>query len=217
MRRALELFAKLKVKNPGLDTLDVGGGAGVPYEKKKKYYTAKSVVSHLIRAAKKQSERLGIKHPNLIVEWGRYVAAPSQITIYKVITEKRIENKSDTLWYSVDGSFINDLSDTWAIHQKWHVVPVNEMNKIKMKKVWLAGSSCDSDDRYTGGDYILLPRFEDIDELYIAVFDTGAYQDPLASHHCLLSSPAKLVAANGEIKQIRRRETPEEIGKMFGW
>lgn len=217
MRQALELFAKMKEKNPGLDTLDIGGGAGVPYEKKKKYYTAKSVISHLVRAAKKQSERLGIKHPNLIVEWGRYVAAPTQITVYKVITEKPIENKSDTFWYSVDGSFINDLSDTWAIHQKWHIVPVNDMNKIKMKKIWLAGSSCDSDDRYTGGDYILLPRFEDVDELYIAVFDTGAYQDPLASHHCLLSSPAKLVAANGEVKQIRRRETPEEIGKMFGW
>lgn len=217
VRRALELYAWLKEKNPGLDTLDIGGGAGVPYEKKKKYYTAKSVISHIIRAAKKQSERLGIRHPNLIVEWGRYVVAPTQITIYKILTEKPIENKGDTVWYSVDGSFINDLSDTWAIHQKWHVVPVNNMTKTKMKKVWLAGASCDSDDRYTGGEYILLPRLEDSDEQYIAFFDTGAYQDPLASHHCLLSSPAKLVAANGEIKQIRRRETPEEIGKMFGW
>jgi arginine decarboxylase len=217
VRRALELFAQLKEKNPGLDTLDIGGGAGVPYEKKKKYYTAKSVVSHIVRAAKKQSERLGIRHPNLIVEWGRYVVAPTQITIYKILTEKSIENKGGTVWYSVDGSFINDLSDTWAIHQKWHVVPINNMTKTKMKKVWLAGASCDSDDRYTGGEYIPLPRLEDSDEQYIAFFDTGAYQDPLASHHCLLSSPAKLVAANGEVKLIRRRESPEEIGKMFGW
>ncbi len=217
VRRALELFAKLKEKNIGLDTLDIGGGAGVPYEKKKKYYTAKSVISHIVRAAKRQCERLGIKHPNLIVEWGRYVVAPAQITIYKILTEKPIENKADTLWYSIDGSLINDLSDTWAIHQKWHVVPVNNIAKLKMKKVWIAGSSCDSDDRYTGGDYVSLPRLEDGEEQFIAFFDTGAYQDPLSSHHCLLSSPAKLVAANGEMKQIRRRETPEEIGKMFGW
>jgi hypothetical protein len=47
--------------------------------------------------------------------------------------------------------------------------------------------------------------------------DTGAYQDSLASHHCLLSSPAKLIAQNGEIKIARRRETSEEVGKMFGW
>ena len=31
--------------------------------------------------------------------------------------------------------------------------------------------------------------------MYIAILDTGAYQDSLASHHCLLSSPAKLIAA----------------------
>jgi arginine decarboxylase len=217
MKRALTLFAVLKEKNLGLDTLDIGGGAGVPYEKKKRYYTAKGAISQIIRAAKKHSEKLGIKHPNLIVEWGRYVAAPTQITIFKVLSEKLVENKNDKYWYSIDGSFINDLSDTWAIHQKWHIVPVNNLNKIKLRKTWLAGSSCDSDDRYNAGDCVPLPRLDECGELYIAVFDTGAYQDSLASHHCLLSSPMKLVAANGEIKVSRRRETPEEVGKMFGW
>lgn len=217
MRRALSIYAALKEKNTGLDTLDIGGGAGVPYEKKKRYYTAKSVISHIVRTCKKQSDLLAIKHPNIIVEWGRYVAAPAQITIYKILSEKLLENKNNVYWYSIDGSFINDLSDTWAIHQKWHIVPVNNLKIGKLKKIWLAGSSCDSDDRYNGGDYISLPRFENCDDLYIAVFDTGAYQDSLASHHCLLSSPAKLVAVNGEIKVARRRETPEEIGKMFGW
>jgi diaminopimelate decarboxylase len=92
------------------------------------------------------------------------------------------------------------------------------MNTKKLEKVWLAGSSCDSDDKYTaGGEYILLPRLSETDELYIALLDTGAYQDALASHHCLLSSPAKLIAQNGEIKIARRREQPEEVGKMFGW
>jgi diaminopimelate decarboxylase len=92
------------------------------------------------------------------------------------------------------------------------------MNTRKLFKVWLAGSSCDSDDKYTaGGDYILLPRLGDCDELYIAVLDTGAYQDSLASHHCLLSSPAKLIAQNGEIKIARKRESAEEVGKLFGW
>ena len=79
-------------------------------------------------------------------------------------------------------------------------------------------TSCDSDDKYTaGGDYTMLPRLADCEELYVAFFDTGAYQDALASHHCLLSSPAKLIAQNGEIKVARRRETSEEVGKMFGW
>ena len=218
LKRALRLFAKMKEKNPGLDTLDIGGGAGVPFEKKKHFYTGKSLIHQIIKAAKRESDKLGIRHPNLIVEWGSYVAAPAQITIYKVLAEKAVGNKGNVKWYIVDGSFMNDLLDTWAIHQKWHVVPVNHLNTKKMDKVWLAGSSCDSDDKYTaGGDYILMPRFSEAEELYVAILDTGAYQDALASHHCLLSSPAKLVAQDGSIKIARKRETPEEVGRQFGW
>ncbi len=217
LKRAMGFFATLKEKNSGLDTLDIGGGAAIPYTKKN-LYNMKNLVGRIVKTAKTQADRLHLKHPNLIVEWGRFVAAPSQITVYRALAEKNIETKNDKVWYVIDGSFMNDLLDTWAIHQKWHMIPVNSMNTKKLKKVWLAGSSCDSDDKYTaGGDGILLPRLDDVEELYIAVLDTGAYQDALASHHCLLSSPAKLIAAHGEIKIGRKRETAEEVGKEFGW
>lgn len=217
LKRALDLYAKLREKNPNLETIDMGGGAAVPYEKKR-MYTGKNLIQRLVKTAKTHADKLGVKHPNLIVEWGRYVAAPAQITIYKILAEKTIETKSDKVWYVIDGSFMNDLIDTWALHQKWHVVPVNGLHARKLNKVWLAGSSCDSDDKYTaGGTHIPLPKLENVEELYIAILDTGAYQDPLASHHCLLSSPAKLIASNGEIKIARKREQPEEVGKLFGW
>lgn len=218
LKRALELFAKLKIKNPGLDTLDIGGGAGIPYNKNKKLYAPKALIQKIVKTAKETCDKTGIKHPNIITEWGRYVTAPAQITIYKVVAEKNVSNKQKTKWYIVDGSFMNDLTDTWALRQKWHIVPVNNMRTKKMERTWLAGSSCDSDDKYTaGGGYIPLPRLDEDETLFVAFFDTGAYQDSLASHHCLLSSPLKLMATNGEIKIIRKRETPEEVGKLFGW
>jgi arginine decarboxylase len=119
-------------------------------------------------------------------------------------------------WYVIDGSFMNDLLDTWAIHQKWHVVPVNNADET-LKSVWLAGSSCDSDDKYTGGNYILAPKLRDNQRQYLCFLDSGAYQDALASHHCLLSSPAKLIAESGTIKIARKRETPDMVGRFFGW
>ena len=95
---------------------------------------------------------------------------------------------------------------------------VNNANTTSLKSVWLAGSSCDSDDKYTaGGNYILLPKLKEGDNQFFAILDSGAYQDALASHHCLLSSPAKLIAQDGAIKIARKRETPEAIGKLFGW
>jgi arginine decarboxylase len=216
---ATEIYAKIKKNNPTLDTLDIGGGMAIPYEKKK-FYGAANVVRKIISTISKICAEREIPHPNIIAEWGRYIMAPAQITVFKVLCEKPINNVSAKKWYIVDGSFMNDLIDTWAIHQKWHITPVNNMRAEKLTKVWLAGSSCDSDDRYTaGGSYILLPPIEETngDYQYIALFDSGAYQDALASHHCLLSSPAKIIAQNGVLTIARRHESPEEIGKMFGW
>lgn len=218
LKRALDLYATMREKNPGLDTLDIGGGAGVPYNKQKRFYAGKALIQRIVRTAQTICDQKKIKHPDLIVEWGRYVVAPAQITLYSVLADKEVQNKGRNKWYVVDGSFMNDLIDTWALKQKWHVIPVNNMKSTKLEHVWLAGSSCDSDDKYTnGGTSVALPKLSDGRDLKIAFLDTGAYQDSLASHHCLLSSPLKLVATNGEIKVARKRETPEEVGRQFGW
>lgn len=215
IKHAFNIYQGLQKINPSLDTMDIGGGFGISHEKKK-FYTAKSVSSKIIRLLKNLSDKAGIKHPNLAVEWGWYVVDPAQITIYKVISKKYIDKANARAWYVIDGSFMNDLKDTWAIHQKWHTIPVNNMTS-PLKRVWLAGSSCDSDDKYTaGGDYILLPKLNGEDQ-YIALLDTGAYQDSLSSHHCLLSLPAKIAVKDGATKLVRKHESAESIGKLFGW
>jgi arginine decarboxylase len=215
LKRAMEVYIELAKKNPALDTIDMGGGFGINYEKKK-FYTAKTVTKNVVKLLKEMADKAGIKHPNIIVEWGRYIVAPAQVTIYKIIAEKPIPKGNANAWYIIDGSFMNDLLDTWAIKQKWHVVPVNNMTG-EVKSVWLAGSSCDSDDKYTGGNYILLPKLKEGNPQYLAILDSGAYQDALASHHCLLSSPAKIIAQDGNIKIARKRESSEMVGKLFGW
>lgn len=217
IERAVMMYAKLREKNPQLDTINIGGGAAVPYEKHP-MYTAKQAASAVVKAFKAACEKYQVKQPNIICEWGRFAVAPAQVTIFRVISEKPIKEGARKMWYTIDGSFMNDLTDTWAIHQRWHIVPVNGIGKRRLQPVWLCGSSCDSDDKYTeGGEEIMLPKLESHEPLYIAVFDTGAYQDSLASHHCLLSSPVKIIAQNGEVKVARRRETPEEVGREFGW
>jgi len=217
IKRVMALYARMREKNPQLDTINIGGGAGVAYEKKT-FYSPKTLINRVVKAFKYYAQYHQTREPNIVCEWGRLVTAPAQITVYKVIGQKPVDTSQAKHWYVVDGSFINDLSDTWAIHQRWHVIPVNMMHHRKLQRVWLAGISCDSDDKYTsGGGYILLPRIDNGEDLFVAMLDTGAYQDSLASHHCLLSSPAKLVVHNGVVTLARRRETPEEIGRLFGW
>jgi arginine decarboxylase len=220
LKEAFELYVQLRETNPGLDTLNMGGGFAVFYDKKNNY-TIETVVPKIIKNLKDWSKKAGIPAPNIIVEWGRYIAAPAQITVYKIVASKDIPKATASKWYIIDGSFMNDLLDTWAIHQKWQLVAVNKMTAKKRHRVWLAGMSCDSDDRYTASDgYVLLPSLDELDhgeDLYIAILDTGAYQDAFASHHCLLSSPAKVVLQNGIVEIARKRETAEDVGKLFGW
>jgi len=216
VKYGFNIYKELQKIHPNLDTMDIGGGFGIPYEKKK-FYTAKGVSSKIIKILKNLSDKAGIKHPNLVVEWGQYVAAPAQMTIYKVISEKSIPKANAKSWYIVDGSFMNDIKDTWAIHQKFHTIPVNNMHS-PLKTVWFAGSTCDSDDKYTaGGNYVLMPKLHEGKNQLVAILDTGAYQDGLSSHHCLLSAPMKIVVADGTIKVARKRENAEYIGKLFGW
>jgi arginine decarboxylase len=220
LKRAIELYAKLKANNPNLDTINFGGGMPVPYEKRKKLISVKNLVNQMIKTAKKESDKLGVRHPNLVCEWGSYFTAPSQISIFKILGEKSIVNKADTKWYFIDGSFITNLTDTWSVvRHKWHFAPANHLNTRRLQKVWLAGSTCDADDRYTAsGNYVLLPKLtEDVPDLYLVVFDTGSYQYTLSNNHCLLSKPALVVCQNGEVKLSRRRQTSEELGKLFGW
>lgn len=220
LKKAMDVYVKLRQQNHNLDMIDIGGGFPVPHEKIP-FYSMESMVKRIIKTIQKATDKAGVPHPDILCEWGSYLVSSAQLTIYRIISEKDIEKATAKKWYIIDGSFMNDLKDTWAIHQKWHVVPVNNADAKKLNRTWLAGLSCDSDDKYTaGGNYINLPRLEDLengDQQYVAMLDTGAYQDALSSHHCLLSSPLKIVASNGVIMVARKRESPEEVGKGFGW
>lgn len=222
IKYALSVYFKLKKTNPSLDTLDIGGGMPIPYTRTKGY-TVDKLMSKIFEFVKAESDKMGVPHPNIICEWGRYVVAPAQITVFKVIDTKVINKKKNDAkkWYVIDGSFMNDLCDTWGIDQKWAVAPVSNNNEDTMTDVWLAGSTCDSDDVYRGVDgSVTLPDHTEAtnsDPMYIAVFDTGAYQDALSMNHCLISRPTRIIVENGHIVVSRKRNTPDEMGKMLGW
>ncbi len=223
LKYALEVYFELKKKNPSLDTLNIGGGMPIPYERKSGTSLEK-MLTKIFETMKEESDRLGMPHPNLICEWGRYMIAPAQLTVYKVIDTKVINHSKSPAkkWFVIDGSFMNDIPDMWGVDQKFMIAPTKATKEDEpMVDVWLAGSSCDSDDIYKGFDNkMTFPDYEISEEskpYYLVVFDTGAYQDPLASHHCMLSSPAKIIIQNGHIMILRKRESADDVGKFFGW
>ena len=223
IKYALDVYFKLKKDNPSLDTIDIGGGMPIPYTRTKGYNLEK-IMKKVFELVKIEAEKYNMPHPNIICEWGRYVVAPAQITIFKIIDTKNInKTKNDVKkWYIIDGSFMNDLCDTWAIDQKWFIAPVNNKKDDDLRDVWLAGSTCDSDDIYKGiNGSVTLPDYNysqnNNEPIYIAVFDTGAYEDALSMNHCLISRPQRIIVENGHVVISKKRKSPEEIGKELGW
>lgn len=220
VKYALGVYFKLKKTNPTLDTLDIGGGMPIPYTRTKGY-TVDKLMEKMFELLKSEAEKHGMPHPNLVCEWGRYIVAPAQLTVFKVIDVKNIHKKADAKkWYVIDGSFMNDLCDTWAIDQKWAMAPANNKHDDDLVDVWLSGSTCDSDDVYRGTEgAVKLPKLEEDSKeaAYVVVFDTGAYQDALSMNHCLISHPARIIVENGHVVLARKRTTPDEIGRNLGW
>ncbi len=220
LKEAMEVYLRLKKDNPSLDTIDIGGGFPGNYTGKK-MYSPKNVVKNIVRFMEKFCSQHSIPHPNIICEWGAHVVAPSQLTVFSILSEKHIPKSVAKQWYIIDGSFQTHLLDTWAVHKQWHIVPANNALNTKLTRTWLAGLSCDSDDKYTaGGSYILLPRLEDLEpgeKQLIAFLDAGNYQDGFTNHHCLNAAPAKVICQNGDVTLLRKRESADDVGKLFGW
>jgi arginine decarboxylase len=139
LRKAMEVYLRLKKVNPSLDTIDMGGGFYGNYYVNKKMYTPKSVVYQIVRFLDKFCRDNDIPQPNIICEWGAHIVAPAQITVFSALSQKLIPNSTAKQWYVIDGSFQTHLLDTWAVHRQWHVVPVNNLNAEKLTRTWLAG------------------------------------------------------------------------------
>jgi len=234
-----ELYCELKaLEAKDLSIIDVGGGLSVPYDKSKDPYSLENYANEVVGAIKKVCSERNMSHPSIIVESGRRTVANAQLTVFGTQHTKK-SGVSGLNWIRVDGSFMNDLPDTWGVQQKFWYVPLNglETQISHLRKYWLAGMTCDSDDVYPPPNhssnqekvdcvlsppidrYATLPNGE---KLYIAFLDTGAYQDSISglggAHHCLIPEPKKIILKeNGEIEVFDTNQDPVKILAQMGW
>ncbi len=99
----------------------------------------------------------------------------------------------------IDSSFMTTLPDSWAINQRFILLPVNRW-EADYQRVFLGGLTCDSQDYYNDEAHtnaVFLPKFDKNDTLYIGFFHTGAYQESLGGYggiqHCLIPAPKHII------------------------
>jgi len=210
-----EYYVKIKEKFNTLINFDIGGCFPVLAHEDFNY---ELLVSKLIKTIKRISINNNIEVPNIIGEHGTYSVSDHSFIIFKVQLQKEISKGK--YWYILNNSIVNLLPDSWICNKEFLVLPVNLKNNKKVD-VRLAGLTCDSMDVYyyqENKEYLRLPRINDGEELYIAFFKAGSYQDILSgvntTHHCLIKEPVKL-KIGCDVKRVRDSQSNKDILRLL--
>ncbi len=201
LTKCLRVYSDLKKVCPSLDSLNIGGG--FPIKKSLAFdYDYAYMVREILTQIKRVCTDNDIPEPNIFTEFGSFTVGESGGALFSVIHQKQQNDREK--WNMIDSSFMTNLPDTWAINQRFIMLPINRWND-DYERVLLGGLTCDSDDYYNSEQHsnaIYLPKFDRNQVLYIGFFNTGAYQETIGGFgglkHCLIPEPKHILIERDE-------------------
>jgi arginine decarboxylase len=225
LSKSLNVYCELKKICPELDSLNIGGGfpikrsLGFSYDYE---YMAEEIVAQVKNICREQ----GVPEPDIFTEFGSFTVGESGAILYSVLDQKRQNDRE--LWNMIDSSFMTTLPDSWAINQRFILLPVNKWN-YGYQRVCLGGLTCDSQDYYNDEAHtnaVFLPNFDTETPLYIGFFHTGAYQESLSGYggiqHCLIPAPKHIIIdrddnGNYTTKLFAKEQSYKSMLKTLGY
>ncbi|GAA4384859.1 arginine decarboxylase [Hymenobacter koreensis] len=225
LRRFVHKYCELRKVCPTLHTIDIGGGLPIQTSIQKEY-DYPYMIEEVLRTIQRICREEGVPEPHIFTEFGIFTVGESGAHVYKILDEKLQNDKE--LWYMIDGSFITNLPDTWALNQRFIMLALNGWNK-GYKKIQLGGMTCDSQDYYNAEKHIyqvFLPEQAPEKPLYVGFFHTGAYQESLSGYggvkHCLIPAPKHIIIdkdADGTLRdwEFAPEQDPESMMRILGY
>ncbi|HEX4887648.1 MAG TPA: arginine decarboxylase [Luteibaculaceae bacterium] len=209
LEKHVTTYCKLKKVCPDLTMLDIGGG--MPFKTSLSFnFDYEYMCGEIVKRIKEICDEHEVEEPDLITEFGKYTVAEASGILFKVIGRKQQNDREK--WLMLDGSFITNLPDVWALNQRYITLPINNWEN-EYEKVYLGGITCDGQDYYSeeaNENAIYMPKTRKVQ--YVGFFHTGAYQESLSGyggiHHCLLPTPKHVL--------IRRNRDETFNFEVFG-
>jgi len=208
---AVEWMLETAKMFPGLDVIDFGGGFGMPYHK----YEDEARLDMADLGAKfdallKNWSRENNYSGKFIIEPGRYAAAESGLVLGTVHATKQ---NGDIHFVGTDIGF-NVLARP-MMYDSFHDVEIYRKGAAPEEdslEQTIVGNICESGDILAKDRKLPVIRTGDT----IAMLDAGAYGFSMASPYTQRFRPAEvLITADGSAKLVRRRETIDDIMRMF--
>ena len=198
-----------------LEFIDFGGGYGIPYHKldDEKPFPMEDFKVKLEPVLDEFVQRYG-KTPLFKSEPGRYCVAEGSVILSRV---QAIKVNAGIKYVGCDTG-MNTLIRP-AMYDSYHDIEVIRDGKVvdrdgnnDMETVNVSGPICETGDLIAKGR--LLPKAKTGDLL--AILDTGAYGYAMASSYNSRPRPAEvMITKEGKVVQIRRRETIEDLFRLF--
>jgi diaminopimelate decarboxylase len=184
--------------------VDIGGGLGVPYDDEEEEMDVDLTARLVAQEFREKCQKYSLGEPELFLEPGRFLVANAGFIIAKVTGVK----KSYKTFVGID-SGMNTLIRP-ALYGAKHRISVYEKSENK-QIVNICGQICENSDIFA--THIHFPDVVEGD--VVVIRDAGAYGFVMASNYNNRLRPAEVMIDNGNVKVIRRRETAEDILRLY--
>ena len=183
--------------------MNIGGGFGVPYEPSEASLDIEAVARGVRAVFDEQCAKYGLEEPTLMTEPGRWIMADCGWLVGTVHVIKRGKTK----FVGIDAG-MNDLPRP-SIYGAYHHVSVLEKSTDgELEPANIVGRLCENNDQFAKGRE--LPRMSVGD--HIIIHNAGAHSFSMGhNYNNRLRSAEYLLEESGELRQIRRAETFDDL------
>ena len=190
-----------------LEQLSPGGGFGIAYLENDDPPSPEAWAEAISHAVRTGCASRGLPLPVVTIEPGRAIAGPAGVALYRVGSRKELPDVRT--YVSVDGGMADNIRPT-LYDAVYTAALANRAGHGDVERVTIAGKYCESGDILI--EDIELPRLERGD--LIAIPAAGAYCFAMASNYNMSLRPAVVMVRDGAAREIRRRETFDDLVRL---
>ena len=207
-RQLFELVVELQ-KETGchIAFVNLSGGVGVPYTPDQEPNDIYAIGEGVHKAFDEVLVPAGMEDVAIFAEMGRFMMAPYGCLVTKAVHEKHIYKE----YIGVDACAVNLMRP--AMYGSYHHITVLGKEDAPCTETYdVVGSLCENNDKFAIDRK--LPKIDKGD--YLVIHDTGAHGFAMGySYNGKLKSAELLLQEDGNVKMIRRAETPADYFATF--
>ena len=194
--RLAELVRALRAEGLEVDTIDCGGGLGIPYRDE-----PAPLPSALAGAMRGALHGLDVR---IVLEPGRWLVGPAGVLLASVILAKHAQSSR----FIVLDAAMNDLIRP-AMYEAWHgIVPVAAVDAVApVTPADVVGPVCESGDTFAR-DRMLPPLASGA---RVAILDAGAYGSVMSSAYNARPVAAEVMVNGSDWSVIRERDSHADL------